>query len=78
VITQSSANISKTKNTIITNYLNNVDPCEYGTSSSTNQFFDQSIPYIPNILNIVNNKFSDYAQSPVISIILIYQIMNFI
>jgi hypothetical protein len=62
---------SKTKTkTTITNYVDKDDLSEYDTPFSINQFVNETSLNISNILNKFNNKYSNYAKSPVISKIL--------
>jgi hypothetical protein len=59
----------KTKTTF-TNYVDEDDLSTYGALSSINQFINETSPNISKVLNIVNNKYSNYTKSADISKIL--------
>jgi hypothetical protein len=65
-----------TTTTTISNYLDNVNLDEFGSSSSLPFFNGITTSNIPNILNTDNNKNNDYTKFPVINKILEFRKMQ--
>jgi hypothetical protein len=52
---------------IIKDYLKNINLSEFGSYSNDPFFNGITTPFIPNVLNSLNSKYSGYTQFPVIN-----------